>query len=103
MARTAPAPHCEAAGDGPDPLYTEAVELVRKDRNASISYVQRKLLIGFNRAAALLERMESEGLVSRMDASGKRSLSTPATQATSASITGPKAAPTDTAPDESPF
>ena len=84
-ARTAPAPHCEAAGDGPDPLYAEAVELVRKDRKPSISYVQRKLLIGYNRAAALLERMEAEGLVSRMDASGQRALLTPATQAPSAS------------------
>ncbi len=78
-ARAAPAPHCEAAGDGPDPLYAEAVELVRKDRNASISYMQRKLLIGFNRAAALLERMQAEGLVSRMDASGKRTLLEPTT------------------------
>ncbi|WP_417283786.1 recombination-associated protein RdgC [Comamonas sp.] len=79
VAKAAPAPHCEAAGDGPDPLYAEAVELVRKDRKASISYVQRKLLIGYNRAAALLERMESEGMVSRMDASGKRTLLTPTT------------------------
>ncbi|WKL16585.1 recombination-associated protein RdgC [Comamonas testosteroni] len=78
-ARAAPAPHCEAAGDGPDPLYAEAVELVRKDRKPSISYVQRKLLIGYNRAAALLERMQVEGLVSRMDASGKRTLLEPTT------------------------
>nr|WP_301178954.1 DNA translocase FtsK [Comamonas thiooxydans] len=84
-ARAAPAPHCEAAGDGPDPLYAEAVELVRKDRKPSISYVQRKLLIGYNRAAALLERMEAEGLVSHMGASGQRTLLTPATQAPSAS------------------
>ena len=73
-ARAAPAPHCEAAGDGPDPLYAEALELVLKDQKASISYVQRKLLIGYNRAAALLERMESDGVVSRMDAGGKRTL-----------------------------
>ncbi|EFI61305.1 MULTISPECIES: recombination-associated protein RdgC [Comamonas] len=77
--RAAPAPHCEAAGDGPDPIYAEAVELVRKDRKPSISYLQRKLLIGYNRAAALLERMQAEGLVSRMDASGKRTLWEPTT------------------------
>ncbi|UUE96487.1 hypothetical protein MJ608_07065 [Comamonas thiooxydans] len=58
---------------------------MRKDRKPSISYLQRKLLIGFNRAAALLERMQAEGLVSHMDASGKRALLTPAIQAPSAS------------------
>ena len=74
VAKAAPAPHCEAAGDGPDPLYSEAVQLVLKDQKASISYVQRKLVIGYNRAAALLERMESDGIVSRMGAAGKRNV-----------------------------
>lgn len=58
--------------DGPDPMYDQAAELVRKDRKASISYVQRKLLIGYNRAARLLESMEKAGVVSAMNASGGR-------------------------------
>lgn len=58
--------------DGPDPLYDQAVELVRKDRKASISYVQRKLLIGYNRAARLLEAMEKAGMVSATGADGAR-------------------------------
>ncbi|MBI2750851.1 hypothetical protein DBR23_05910 [Acidovorax sp. HMWF018] len=52
----------------------QASELVRKDRKASISYVQRKLLIGYNRAARLLESMEKAGVVSRMDSSGARTV-----------------------------
>ena len=95
VARTAPAPHSVAAGDGPDPLYTEAVELVHKVRKPSISYVQRILMIGYNRAAALLERMESEGLVSRMDASGKRTVL--------GTYTGPASAPKDSSPGDAPF
>lgn len=58
--------------DGPDPMYDQAAELVRKDRKASISYVQRKLLIGYNRAARLLEAMEKAGVVSAMNAGGAR-------------------------------
>lgn len=57
---------------GQDPLYEQAAELVRKDRKASISYVQRKLLIGYNRAARLLESMEKAGVVSAMRADGTR-------------------------------
>ena len=62
-------------GDGPDPLYDQAVALVLKERKASISYVQRHLSIGYNRAARLLEDMEKAGLVSRMDAQGIRTIS----------------------------
>lgn len=67
---TAPAP----AADGEiDPMYQQAVDLVRApDGRASISYVQRKLLIGYNRAARMLDDMEKAGIVSRMDASGSR-------------------------------
>lgn len=57
---------------GQDPLYDQAAELVRKDRKASISYVQRKLRIGYNRAARLLESMEKAGMVSAMKADGTR-------------------------------
>lgn len=57
---------------GQDPLYDQAAELVRKDRKASISYVQRKLRIGYNRAARLLEAMEKAGMVSAMKADGTR-------------------------------
>ncbi len=46
-----------------DAKYDEAVALVTKDRQASISYVQRRLRIGYNRAARLIEMMEHEGIV----------------------------------------
>ena len=45
-----------------------------KDRKASISYVQRKLQIGYNRSARLLEQMEKAGLVSSLTASGQREI-----------------------------
>ena len=46
--------------------------MVRADKKASISYVQRKLRIGYNRAANLIERMEREGVVSKQDHVGRR-------------------------------
>ena len=49
-----------------DALYDQAGGIVLKDRKASISYVQRKLKIGYNRAARLLEDMENAGLVSAL-------------------------------------
>ena len=48
--------------------------IVLKDRKASISYVQRKLQIGYNRSARLLEHMEKAGLVSSLTASGQREI-----------------------------
>jgi len=60
-----------------DHLYDRAVALVRADRKASTSYLQRRLGIGYNRAADLIERMERDGLVSAPNASGKRELLTP--------------------------
>jgi S-DNA-T family DNA segregation ATPase FtsK/SpoIIIE len=57
-----------------DPMYDMAVEIVLKDRKASISYVQRKLKIGYNRSARLLEDMEKAGLVSALTSSGQRDI-----------------------------
>ncbi|MEG3000827.1 MAG: DNA translocase FtsK 4TM domain-containing protein [Comamonas sp.] len=65
-------------GDGEqDPMYDQAVEIVLKDRKASISYVQRKLRIGYNRSANLLEQMEKAGLVSSLTSSGQREVLVP--------------------------
>ncbi len=60
-----------------DPLYDQAVELVIKNRRASISLVQRHLRIGYNRAARLLEQMENSGVVSAMSSSGNREILVP--------------------------
>jgi S-DNA-T family DNA segregation ATPase FtsK/SpoIIIE len=59
-------------------MYDQAVEIVLKDRKASISYVQRKLRIGYNRSANLLEQMERAGLVSSLTSSGQREVLVPA-------------------------
>ncbi|MDP2417386.1 MAG: DNA translocase FtsK 4TM domain-containing protein [Hydrogenophaga sp.] len=73
----------DASGEGgegggeKDALYDQAVEIVLKDRKASISYVQRKLKIGYNRAARLLEDMENAGLVSALTSSGQRDILVP--------------------------
>lgn len=59
--------------DGPsDDLYGEAVAVVASEGKASTSYVQRRLQIGYNRAARIIERMEAEGLVSKPDRVGRR-------------------------------
>ena len=47
-------------------------EIVRNDKKASISYIQRRLRIGYNRAASIIERMEEEGIVSKTDHVGRR-------------------------------
>ena len=65
-------------GGEKDPMYDQAVEVVLKDRKASISYVQRKLRIGYNRSARLLEDMEKAGLVSGLTTSGQREVLVPA-------------------------
>ena len=61
-----------------DPLYDQAVEVILKNRRASISSVQRHLRIGYNRAARLLEQMEQSGLVSAMQSNGNREILVPA-------------------------
>ena len=70
----------EGGGES-DPLYDQAVEIVIKNRRASISLVQRHLRIGYNRAARLLEQMEQSGLVSAMSSSGNREILVPARDA----------------------
>ncbi len=60
-----------SSGAGED-LYKQAMELVLKDQRASTSYLQRRLSIGYNRAADLMERLEESGVVSAPDGAGKR-------------------------------
>ncbi|GHG83633.1 DNA translocase FtsK [Pseudodonghicola xiamenensis] len=63
--------------DGEDALYDAAVQVVIKDRKCSTSYIQRKLAIGYNKAARLVEQMEEEGLVSPANHVGKREILVP--------------------------
>ncbi len=67
----------EDGGSEKDPMYDQAVEVVLKNRKASISLVQRHLKIGYNRAARLVEDMEKAGLVSAMSGSGQREILVP--------------------------
>src|SRR5699024_4839308 len=60
-----------------DPLYDQAVAIVTKTRKASISYVQRRLRVGYNRAARLIEQMENAGLVGPSESGGKREVLAP--------------------------
>jgi S-DNA-T family DNA segregation ATPase FtsK/SpoIIIE len=61
-----------SGGGSGDDLYDRAVAVVTRDRKASTSYVQRRLQIGYNRAASLIERMEQEGVVGPANHAGKR-------------------------------
>ena len=63
--------------NGEDALYDQAVAVVIKDRKCSTSYIQRKLGIGYNKAARLVEQMEDEGLVSAANHVGKREILVP--------------------------
>ena len=65
-------------GSEDDPLYDEAVAFVLESRRASISAVQRKLKIGYNRAARMVEAMEMAGVVSPMNGNGSREVIAPA-------------------------
>ncbi|WP_370227697.1 DNA translocase FtsK 4TM domain-containing protein [Cognatishimia sp.] len=62
---------------GEDALYDQAVAIVIKDRKCSTSYIQRKLAIGYNKAARLVEQMEDEGVVSSANHVGKREILVP--------------------------
>ena len=66
--------------DGEDALYDTAVAIVAKDRKCSTSYIQRKLAIGYNKAARLVEQMEDEGIVSSANHVGKRDILIPERQ-----------------------
>jgi S-DNA-T family DNA segregation ATPase FtsK/SpoIIIE len=58
-------------------LYSQAVAIVKRDRKASTSYIQRRLQIGYNRAATIMERMEQEGIVGQANHAGKREILIP--------------------------
>ena len=63
-----------AAGDSEDALYDKAVAIVARDRKCSTSYIQRKLAIGYNKAARLVEQMEEQGVVTSANAVAKREI-----------------------------
>ena len=67
----------DSNGEEIDPLYDEAVAVVTETRKASISYVQRRLKIGYNRAARMIEEMESSGVVSMVQSNGSREVLAP--------------------------
>jgi len=64
-------------GSDADQLYDQAVAIVARDRKASTSYIQRRLQIGYNRAATIIERMENEGVVGAANHAGKREILVP--------------------------
>ena len=59
-------------GNRDEELYAQAVAIVQNDKKASTSYIQRRLRIGYNRAASLIDRMEQEGIISAADHVGRR-------------------------------
>ena len=69
--------HDSADIEDVDPLYDEAVQIVTETRRASISGVQRRLKIGYNRAARLIEEMERIGIVSAAQSNGNREVLAP--------------------------
>ena len=77
----------EGAGEGGfeggsgDELYDQAVQVILRDKKVSTSYVQRRLQVGYNKAASLIERMEKEGIISAPNATGKREILVPGASA----------------------
>jgi S-DNA-T family DNA segregation ATPase FtsK/SpoIIIE len=61
-------------GEGGDDLFDKAVAIVARERKVSTSYIQRRLQIGYNRAARLIERMEEDGMISKPNHQGKREI-----------------------------
>jgi len=70
-------PGLDTASNDVDPLYDEAVRIVTETRKASISYIQRRLKIGYNRAARMIEEMEKAGVVSEVQSNGQREVIAP--------------------------
>lgn len=66
-----------ASNDDYDPLYDQAVAIVTETRKASISYIQRRLKVGYNRAASMVEEMENSGVVSGVQSNGTREVLAP--------------------------
>ena len=64
-------------GDQQDPLFDKAVEIITESRKASISFLQRRLKIGYNRSAGIIEEMEAMGIVSAVQSNGKREVLAP--------------------------
>ena len=76
ITRAPPEPGEQAAGETEDPLYAKALEAVMAEQRPSISLVQRRLQIGYNRAARLIEEMERKGIISAPNNAGKREILT---------------------------
>jgi len=70
-------PYGLSGGEGSDDLYDKAVAIVARERKVSTSYIQRRLQIGYNRAARLIERMEEDGMISKPNHQGKREILLP--------------------------
>ena len=63
-------------GDDDNALFSEAVQVVIRDQRASTSYLQRRLKVGYNKAAGLIDRLEEEGIISAPNHAGKREVLT---------------------------
>ena len=62
------------AGEDGNELYEQAVRIVLRDKKCSVSYVQRRMQVGYNKAASLIERMEKEGVLGPANHTGKREI-----------------------------
>ncbi len=70
-------PYALLGAEGGDDLFDKAVAIVARERKVSTSYIQRRLQIGYNRAARLIEKMEEEGMISKPNHQGKREILLP--------------------------
>ena len=61
-----------STGDEEDDLFSQAIAIVVRDQRASTSYLQRRLKIGYNKAAGVIDRLEEEGIISAPNHAGKR-------------------------------